>query len=137
MATKTTNDVVTLALQIMNVIGAGETPDADTYVIASSAYTALHADMRAEYADLFKAARMSWNADAVPEDYFAHVAGLLAGMLVNLVPCSDTGRGRAQAAAETADIAIRNRLQRYSPEISRFDDALSPHHSLYGVWRRP
>lgn len=136
MATKTSNDVVTLALQIMNVIGIGESPDGDQDAIATAAYTALHEDLKTDYADLYYSARISWNSNAVPEEYYPHIAGILAGRLVEIVPCSQSGRDRALAAARTGDASIRRRLAR-NPNLPRFDSALSPRYnsSGRGIWR--
>lgn len=137
MATKTTTDVVTMALQIMNVIGAGETPSAEDSAVAEAVYQALHEDMRVEYADLYKSARVSWNRNAVPEEWYAHVAALLAGRLApGFAKASATGKENAIGAAEIADRAIRRRLARYNPDATRFDEAMSPRYSTYGGnWR--
>lgn len=139
MATKTVDDVVTRALEIMNVIAPGESADGDVFDIASDAYTALHEDIKTDYADLFYSSRVSWNKGAVPEDYFMHVSGLLAGRLAEgAVKCSESGTARALAAARTADSAIRRRLSK-NPNLDRFDDALSPRynsHNVRGVYWR-
>lgn len=129
MATKTTSDVVTRALRILRVIGGTETPDGDVSDTATDEYTAMHEDMRVEYAGLYKSSRVSWNKSAVPEEYFAHVAGMLAGRLADIIPCSERGANAGRVAAARGDTAIRRRLARNNPDYNRFDPALNPQYN--------
>lgn len=127
MATKTDTDVINFALEIINRKGAGEDADADTFGRALSVYISLHETLRRNYEELFRANRMSWNYNAVPEIYFSDIVGILAGQLTLYLPCSAEATARGIAARQQAEIAIANKFQRLPvSDTSRFDEMLSP-----------
>lgn len=133
MANKTDTEVIALALQILNYIGADETADASTASLAGSVYTGLHTELQREFERLYKANRVSWAKDAVPEEYFPDVAGCLADRLVSFLPgVSETGASRGQSAGSLGRVAMAMKFQRHAPDQSRVDRALHPRFDSHG-----
>lgn len=126
MANHTNVEVCNWALEIINRKALGEDADADTFARANAVYLSLHEDLRRDYENKFKANRMSWNYDAVPDAYFSDIVGILAGQLTLFLPCSNEAAQRGLAAREVAEIAIANKFQRSPSDTNRFDEMLSP-----------
>jgi len=127
VANHTNTEVVNWALEIINRKALGEDADADTFARANAVYLSLHEDLRRTYEERFKANRLSWSYDAVPDAYYADVVGILAGQLTLFLPCSAEATARGTAARQQAEIAIANKFQRLPvSDTSRFDEMLSP-----------
>ena len=109
MANKTANDVITKALRRMNVIAKNAAASGDDYEEALSEYKGFHEWMLKEFTRT-----VSWNYDAVPEEYHTHVAGWLAGELLGVFPCGAQTTQRVEAWARRSETRLREMLARRS-----------------------
>ena len=118
MATKTENDIITKALRRLNVIGAGESADADTYQDASDEYRVFHEWGRKEFPRSW-----SWNYDAVDDRYWTHVAAMLAERLIGVVPVGSERAQLVQMGAARSERQLREQFARKplaTTEVSYF-----------------
>ena len=103
--TKTANDVVTLALKRLQIIGAGESADGDDYADAYNEYLVFHEWGRDTWPRSW-----SWNAEAVDDRYWTNVAGVLAGRLLGVFPVSQETRANAEREAAKAETYLRQQF---------------------------
>lgn len=104
---KTAVDVIHRALRRLNIIAPGEDPDADIYQDALDEYKVFTEWMRQEFTR-----GNGWNYDSVDERYWTHIAGMLAGRLANVLPCSDSIAAKAKEGAAESERYLREQLAR-------------------------
>jgi hypothetical protein len=87
--TKTANDVVKRALQIINVVGAQEEPSAEDKDTATDEYKAFHEVLQVQLRDTYKVSNWSWDYNSVEDEIYPHVSKMLAEYLTSTFSVSD------------------------------------------------
>ena len=119
--TKTANDVIIRALQVLRVIGPGEDADASVYQQALDTYQVYHNELLAEVRDLYSPRYRSWDYNAVPDEIWINIAFMLAGRLMNIIPVPSDREAVIAAQADVAENGLKNILSRRKQSFSRFD----------------
>ena len=104
---KTASDVVSKAMRRINYIAAGEAPDATDYNEGLQEYEGFHAWLLKEFPR-----DVHWSSDAVPDEYWTHVAGWFSAQLAETLNVADDNEGLIQAKAAKAELRFREMLAR-------------------------
>lgn len=136
MSTKTDQDVVNRALRNMQIIGAGEAADGDTYNDALAAYVTFHEWLMVENKRLYRSQRGRWAKDAVPEAVWTNVAAMLARELLAEFSVSPAVEARLERTAERAEARLNKYLARPIQSHDRMPDELASRYMANGHWGR-
>jgi hypothetical protein len=133
--TKTASDVIHHALRKLNIIGAGEQADADTYAMALDEYTTFHEWLMRDNERVFKGTRGRWSPGSVPDEVYTNVAAMFTREIVHTFPASDGKKAAIMDDATRAHGRLREWLQR-DRRPSRYPDMISADQNLSGYWNR-
>lgn len=95
--TKTSLDIITEALRIINVADQNGSYPAEIKARADIRYAAMHEYLSSEL-------KVGWTAEDVPDKYQDHVSGILAGRLAKTIPSADFDKARLIAAESEKEL---------------------------------